>query len=89
VICISAHGSATASKSSSGSKEACTPGLHARIHFDGFKGNWDEWFDQRDFERGELQSSARYMIGQCFCCLSQQTVEWGLCLTLAVIVQGA
>ena len=35
------------------SKEICTAGLHMRVHFDGFKGNWDEWFDQRDFERGE------------------------------------
>lgn len=33
-------------------REACTPGLHLRVHFDGFKANWDEWYDERDFERG-------------------------------------
>lgn len=35
------------------SKVMCTPGLHMRVHFDGFKGNWDEWYDQRDFQCGK------------------------------------
>jgi hypothetical protein len=59
----SAHSSAAASSSGGGgSKEACTPGLHARIHFDGFKGNWDEWYDQRDFERGEQISGCFFLV---------------------------
>lgn len=38
----------------SNSREPCTPGLHVKVHFDGFKCNWDEWYDQRDFDRGIL-----------------------------------
>lgn len=33
-------------------KQPCTAGLHLRVHFDGFKATWDEWYDQRDFDAG-------------------------------------
>jgi len=39
------------------SKVLCSPGLHMRVHFDGFKGNWDEWYDQRDFQCGKLSTT--------------------------------
>lgn len=39
------------------SKVLCSPGLHMRVHFDGFKGNWDEWYDQRDFQCGKRSTT--------------------------------
>lgn len=49
----------------SNSREACTAGLHVKVHFDGFKCTWDEWYDQRDFERGELNNIAAVVVAQC------------------------
>lgn len=34
-------------------KQRLLPGVHVRIHFDNFSFIWDEWFDQRDYERGK------------------------------------
>jgi hypothetical protein len=45
-------GSLAPGVASAGGKELATPGLHCRVHFDGFKGNWDEWYDATDYDRG-------------------------------------
>jgi hypothetical protein len=47
------HTASVTGQAASGAREPCSPGLHMRVHFDGFKANWDEWYDQRDVERGE------------------------------------
>ena len=44
---------ATPTSPATSGRVLCSPGVHMRVHFDGFKGNWDEWYDQRDFEHGE------------------------------------
>lgn len=44
---------ATPTTNNVSSKVLCVPGLHIRVHFDGFKGNWDEWYDQKDFHCGK------------------------------------
>lgn len=50
----------TRARSSSGStptaKQRLAAGVHVRIHFDNFSFIWDEWYDQRDYERGMHKS---------------------------------
>ena len=45
-------GRGTSSTTAPPLKQPCTAGLHLRVHFDGFKATWDEWYDQRDFDTG-------------------------------------
>jgi hypothetical protein len=49
-------GSLAPGVATAGGKELATPGLHCRVHFDGFKGNWDEWYDAADYDRGTYYS---------------------------------
>ncbi len=37
---------------SGNTKTRLAPGTHLRVHFDNFSSIWDEWYDQRDYERG-------------------------------------
>lgn len=43
-----------------------------RVHFDGFKATWDEWYDQRDFNRG----ACMWLV--CICPCTVQCAEWVL-----------